>query len=946
MEVLGAGANAVAFVMVAAKLSKELYSVLYSIKDGPRNVQSVASDILRLHGALELLKNCPMVAYDTSLGGPMMDCISDLNLLAESIQKLQITSGEQRVGRIWKRFRSVLDEEKLDRIRTRVDAHTNAIHLRLSFLQSLSLNDISSHVRLGHRSITDLSDTIDQQFNNQASTFTALNQSLRSIETSQQDVLRPRLTSIQAAIENASSMSRSDANTVIDLLSELKGLIVSQSGTQTKNQLGSLFDCQHEGHVRTKKGTEGLSTSDSGLVLSITRLCSLIKVDAKSFDTDVDCDTEAEDIIEDLQNLIRSAQRHVKGREGNVERRSDLRRFDKAFGQYNLVVNPDKDGNKFGHTVIRQKRKYASFELGGLGTVGLIMSKRTKTTHDIESENSTKSIGRAEEKMMISFLPKDRREFSMLVASTIRKWDFKNAVQSISSLAVNRVLPATAPVFEIVRNGRLQELQIMLRQGEASLRDHDEYGASLLFYSTEHPEMCRFLLANGLDVDLVAKNTGAMKYTKGYTCQALDLRGFHGEEYVNVGKRTECKTLLLEAGADPTLDTGAAQFLAESLSGTVESIEAVWGSALIQSIANFNVIPGRGVPLLLMCRNSGRRFTGEHFSLLLRLGADIQARDSRGRSCLHIYIQTLGLWSAIREVEIIRFLIQNGADIHARDDNGIGVYEVAYHNGYYKDIGSKPGDVWDYILQDCGHDIRQFRRDHQRRAVYTKYYTRENFEELWRGRITEIVWDEALLSGRYFGPEYDFDSDDERCRWRFGSEWVPRGFRKPCEESFKMYTSGRSYEIETLKRAVRVRQAREHLPIEESWLHYRRLEEQEEDVIARGLNVKAFSYGLSRLPLLESPSYPRHTGGVSIFRTDKWPRLKHFGFKRFLVTQADVISLLTSLPLTFWPIQLSFIYFLDGGGTWKTLLEEMRDTPGWGNRAEDARPTVSIGVLK
>ncbi|KAI0904127.1 hypothetical protein F4823DRAFT_628864 [Ustulina deusta] len=370
----------------------------------------------------------------------------------------------------------------------------------------------------------------------------------------------------------------------------------------------------------------------------------------------------------------------------------------------------------------------------------------------------------------------------------------------------------------------------------------------------------------------------------------------------------------------------------------------------------------------------------------------------------------------------------------------------------------------------------------------------------YRKGITEIIWDEALLS----------ESGHEHLRWGLGPEWVLRWFRKPCEEGLKMYTSGGSYEIETPERAARVRQARAHLAIEESWLHYQHLKRQEEDAIARGLDVEAFRYGLSRFPslkrvtiipaahgrwlymplyetpmiralpygfsyliprgwpcaegadnppipcpweehflqnkwrgfrivarelvrqkkhisefvvdahtlstglncrvfdepceeynnlvaIIQQPGFTRlqldftigkqehygwhsfrsgllrralskgvdledfrfgtnaeegtgeglmenHIPLLSIFPTDKWPRLKHFGLTRFLVTQADMISLLASLPLTIRSVQLSFLYFLDGGGTWKTLLEEMRDTLGWRDRAEDARPAVSIGV--
>ena len=71
----------------------------------------------------------------------------------------------------------------------------------------------------------------------------------------------------------------------------------------------------------------------------------------------------------------------------------------------------------------------------------------------------------------------------MLVASSLQREVFKGNVSSISSLTVNRVLPAVSRIFRLVEEGRIVEFQEMLREGQASLRDHDEYGASLLFVS-------------------------------------------------------------------------------------------------------------------------------------------------------------------------------------------------------------------------------------------------------------------------------------------------------------------------------------------------------------------------------------------------------------------------------------------------------------------------------
>ena len=53
----------------------------------------------------------------------------------------------------------------------------------------------------------------------------------------------------------------------------------------------------------------------------------------------------------------------------------------------------------------------------------------------------------------------------------------------IPHLSVHNVLPMDSPVFEIVSQGRLREFQVLLQEGKVSLRDQDEYGASLLFVS-------------------------------------------------------------------------------------------------------------------------------------------------------------------------------------------------------------------------------------------------------------------------------------------------------------------------------------------------------------------------------------------------------------------------------------------------------------------------------
>jgi len=139
---------------------------------------------------------------------------------------------------------------------------------------------------------------------------------------------------------------------------------------------------------------------------------------------------------------------------------------------------------------------------------------------------------------------------------------------AIPRLFVNNIIPKNSPVFDIVRKGELVKLQRMLVRGEASLRDQDEHGASLLFvgvildsalsrksptdshgqYAAMQPDMCRFLLEHGADVDHFAPIPSSRTLTGNalLTCRPT--------VYGRQDSRTIiCAGLLLNAGCDPSI---------------------------------------------------------------------------------------------------------------------------------------------------------------------------------------------------------------------------------------------------------------------------------------------------------------------------------------------------------------------------------------------------------
>lgn len=88
-----------------------------------------------------------------------------------------------------------------------------------------------------------------------------------------------------------------------------------------------------------------------------------------------------------------------------------------------------------------------------------------------------------EYKTTLRFLPRSQSNAMFTVIVKQRRfsdgdWNF------IPRLQVNNVLPAESLVFQLVRDGKLDDLKKLLVKREASLRDHDQFGNSLLVVRT------------------------------------------------------------------------------------------------------------------------------------------------------------------------------------------------------------------------------------------------------------------------------------------------------------------------------------------------------------------------------------------------------------------------------------------------------------------------------
>lgn len=84
----------------------------------------------------------------------------------------------------------------------------------------------------------------------------------------------------------------------------------------------------------------------------------------------------------------------------------------------------------------------------------------------------------------VTLISRGSQSQCMLIATDyVSRATLTGDLSSISYLAINPILPLGSKVFQVVEEGRLQELRKMLQNGEASLRDCDEGGMSLLLVS-------------------------------------------------------------------------------------------------------------------------------------------------------------------------------------------------------------------------------------------------------------------------------------------------------------------------------------------------------------------------------------------------------------------------------------------------------------------------------
>ncbi|KAM0808709.1 hypothetical protein AB5N19_09052 [Seiridium cardinale] len=763
MDPLSAGASVLAFVGILDSL-RFIYDTLSAVQDGPENVRVVASQVKQLHSIVEQLQN------QRSSDG--LDLATEIHLeqnaaviqqLAGKLSRLQIYPAEKRTGVMWKRIKAALNEKELNKASAVIENCVATLTVQLLIEQRDNMTRILS--------------SLDNK---------------RQPEVSMPQIQReePSDTSPARSLHSdqpGGYANKAQVDEMLQILRQLQAKSSHSSGTGIP-PIVEVVDENLEGD----KG--GASDIHDELMETIDSLCLIIGDSERTIKSD-----QADDITNKLKKIVgyaditsqqqnRAALSNSLSTPVEVPWSGDLDRISGHLtSSYKLSLNSAVCQPTSSHKFVvgqNRKRKQLEFDFGSL--VLTTTKRRRKNQQSIVHPEEDCDNELDEFSATLSFLPSANVSHKRMLTISLQQIESLDAVSlRIPRIHVNRIVPRDSLVFKLVQDGALDELRELLTQGEASIRDHDEDGRSLLNYSTRQPEVCKFLVCGGLDVNHVAKNVFDSDVRPLLLADSNDWE----LESTVLHRVNECRKILLGAGADPSVPRSWGDRDPEDIDDGYTCSSFILGLEDLSSIqvlfdhgdAFFNIrsCDANGMtPLLQMLNIYGNGFYKGIVPFLLRRGASVHDRDVCGRTCLQLVLEgCIGPYRLQEEFTCLTVLINAGADVRATNNDGLSVYETAYgmsDSCFDEDLGGYHGDLWDAVLATCGYNPLDFRTDHPRIANFTTIYTPEHFRQLWEGRGHLCpYWNEFELEPEDYGGIHgseDEASNDGSGHAEFGAE--------------------------------------------------------------------------------------------------------------------------------------------------------------------------------
>lgn len=144
MDGLSAAASVAAVITIALQSTKFIHDAVSKFKDGPAQVQQLAAAVEDLHRVLKQLARAKLRVnrivdcedeQDLSELKRLMDkCVTDLRIMEEALQKVQVELNEGGLTRVRRRTKIMLREDAFSKMSNTVHNYVSAIGLQLEVM--------------------------------------------------------------------------------------------------------------------------------------------------------------------------------------------------------------------------------------------------------------------------------------------------------------------------------------------------------------------------------------------------------------------------------------------------------------------------------------------------------------------------------------------------------------------------------------------------------------------------------------------------------------------------------------------------------------------------------------------------------------------------------------------------------------------------------------------
>ncbi|KAI9722050.1 MAG: hypothetical protein M1812_002010 [Candelaria pacifica] len=727
-------ASVIAVVSLALQSTQILYTTISGYKNASPTIQRMTTNLQDLAKVLQqLVEYGNQLDLATELPDLVSRCLEHLKSLEKKLGKLS-SSTNNKAKNCCKNFLSSLEQSDLDRMSALLYQHVAVLSLQLNILEGRTISSQTASLKRA------------EVLSNKQLTLTTTNSvTLESTRADVNDLKTISLASSQSTFQALEGVS--------DKLRDLAGLSTEQTTTlnSTLNSILELLQRQppvksgqetaeavsHEdiddlGNVKMR-GKPHETLEDDGLQDALDRLCQFAKEEEKTLYS-----ADAESIIRDIEQMLafllkaddrgnpvhckrkrqEGADESVSSEDRDLQYRYEVKRIKGLLdASYGVAIN-ERVPQASTAVAAKSKIKNATHRRRARDGTFIFRTRRrvldvaaTQGNHEIHNENDELETLEAS----INFVP-DASQTNQITVFFQQKLLHDGSLLKNPILSVSAFLPDNSEVFLLIEDGNLTELTKKLSLRQASLTDRDSEGRSLLNYALSfvQPEICKFLIDRGADVDFVENQLRSSRPAHSLNMlhdMKVDYDDYDPKFLTSIN---QCQLLLLEAGTDPTIVSAPGPF-GSFMDGVLQygtanevyednlALLFKYGREFME--ADDAVRPAK----FLLEHLQGQYWTVRTIAFFLRMHKDLKWLSQDLDGCLHQVL--CGSCREEREglTNALILLIDAGADVYAKDVHGCSASERACTAGYYiyEDYYLQQRDIWVEALNACGYNAEE-----------------------------------------------------------------------------------------------------------------------------------------------------------------------------------------------------------------------------------------------